>query len=127
MRKIISTITDFPYWLAGYATVMAAGKAYAGNGLAGLQTNLNEQMSAGKDILAAGSLVGGIALCGAGLYKIKVAADSQGREPYGPGLWRLGVGGALTALPYLTSTGQETVLGQNASGATGPAVPKFSR
>ncbi|MCE0507285.1 hypothetical protein LR948_18120 [Roseivivax sp. GX 12232] len=49
-----------------------------------------------------GAFVAGLALSGIGLMRLKSEADTQGHQTkYGVGLWRLGLGAALVALPAI--------------------------
>jgi len=47
--------------------------------------------------------VGGIGLGVAGVFKLKQHVDNPGQTPMKDGLVRLGAGGGLLALPYVTS------------------------
>ena len=47
--------------------------------------------------------VGGIGLGVAGVFKLKQHVDNPGQTPMKDGLVRLGAGGGLLALPYMTS------------------------
>ncbi len=47
--------------------------------------------------------VGGIGLGVAGIFKLKQHVDNPGQTPMKDGLARLGTGGGLLALPYVTT------------------------
>jgi hypothetical protein len=97
---------------ASVGAVVAPAAASA-QGVGTMAQTVNGQISSLGTLLLGGSFLGGVGLCGAGLMKLKAAADSQGREPYGPGLWRLGVGGGLVALPTFSATFRDTFTGGN--------------
>jgi hypothetical protein len=81
----------------------------------------------GKNIItASGSLpmmiqtvayVGGIGLGVAGVFKLKQHVDNPGQTPMKDGLVRLGAGGGLLALPYLTTAMLGSVAGTGTSQA----------
>ena len=53
--------------------------------------------------------VGGIGLGVAGIFKLKQHVDNPGQTPMKDGLVRLGAGGGLLALPYLTGAMQGSI------------------
>ena len=124
MKKIIEKIRDLPYLLGAVMTMplialpqesVAAG--IGGGGLAGAKDTWKTQMAGVGDIVSMGCGVVGLVMSAAGVMKLKQAADSQGQQTkYGEGLWRLGVGGALCALPAVSSTMTGTVTGTNGTG-----------
>ena len=116
MMKTITALWGIQGRLSAGFAVMAASLLSA--------TDASAQASAGKiantvtgnvqsigNLLLSGSFLAGVGFAGAGLLKVKKAADSDGRDPYGPGLWRLGVGGALVGLPALTAAMRGTLFG----------------
>ncbi len=60
------------------------------------------------------SYVGGIGLGVAGIFKLKQHVDNPGQTPMKDGLVRLGAGGGLLSLPFMTDAMQGTIsAGQN--------------
>lgn len=93
--------------LAGVAT------GTAGGGLSALTTNIRGQAESAISLVFIGGFAVGIIFVLVGLMKLKSAADSGGQQvKYGEGMWRLGVGSALVALPLVTGVGIETIFGQ---------------
>ena len=82
-----------------------------GQGTAAFAANTVDDV--GKDIISSsGALpqmietvayVGGIGLGVAGIFKLKGHVDKPGQSPLKVGLIRLGAGGGLLALPYITT------------------------
>ncbi len=124
MKKIIERVRDLPYWVGALmATPLVAlphdafAAGIGSGGLAGAKETWKTQMAGIGDIVSMGSGVIGLVMSAAGVMKLKQAADSQGQQTkYGEGLWRLGVGGALCALPAVSSTMTGTVTGVNGYG-----------
>ena len=108
MRKMLSMFADAPCRLMAAATVAftfaETTAAHAGSfGDAAVVVNQSFG-SMGKMVLG-GSMVAGLGLSGAGLLKLKAAADSGGQQvKYSEGLWRIGVGAGLVALPTIITT-----------------------
>ena len=72
--------------------------------------------------------VGGIGLGVAGVFKLKQHVDNPAQTPMKDGLVRLGAGGGLLALPYLTTAMMGSINNGNNTGVTegtftAPAVP----
>ncbi len=69
--------------------------------------------------------VGGIGLGVAGIFKLKSHVDNPGQTPMKDGLIRLGAGGGLLALPYLTTAmmGSITNAGPNTGVSEGSFAP----
>ena len=87
-------------------------------GIGGVANNVSGNLQSVGNLLLGGSVLGGVGFAAAGLLKVKKAADSDGREPYGPGLWRLGVGGALVGLPTLTAAMKGTLFASDTGNVT---------
>jgi hypothetical protein len=102
-----------PWGVLAAAAAALAPSAAGAQGVGTMAQTVNGQISSLGTLLLGGSFLTGVGMCGAGLMKLKAAADSQGREPYGPGLWRLGVGGGLVALPTFSATFRDTFTGGN--------------
>jgi hypothetical protein len=116
MRRIFSYLAEAPYRLLAAVTVAAladatVAHAATGSGIGGVAATFNTGLSnMGKTVLG-GSVLGGLTLVGSGLIKLKTAADSQGKEPFSPGLWRLGAGAGLTGLPAMANIFEATATG----------------
>ena len=111
MRKIISTIADARYRLLAMSTVglaaLSSGTAHAATGrtFGDAATMVNTSFGSMGQMVLGGSMVAGLGLSGAGLLKLKAAADSGGQQvKYSEGLWRIGVGAGLVALPTIITT-----------------------
>jgi hypothetical protein len=104
----------------GISALMVPTAAQAqGQGVGQVGRNISNNFTDLGNLLMNGALLGGVFFSGAGLMKLKAAADDGGqRVKYSEGLWRLGVGGSLTALPFVTSAMRGTVDG----GMTGSTV-----
>jgi hypothetical protein len=105
MRKFLSRLSATPVRLLALVSAVDAlsSQAAHADNLGTMANTVDGQIGSFGKLLLAGSFLGGVGFCGHGLMKLKAAADSQGREPYGPGLWRIGVGAGLVGLPTFTS------------------------
>lgn len=127
MRNITKRLANAPYRLmaAVSAAAMMAGEAHAQDvGIGRVANSFNNQMDTmGKTVLGV-SFLAGLGFVGAGLLKLKAAADSQGREPYGPGIWRMGAGAGLVGLPAMAGIFRDTATGgeNNINVQTGTAT-----
>jgi len=110
------------------AAVMTAGML-VGNGASAFATGSNAtfQNVASNITFAAGGLpslietvayVGGIGLGVAGVFKLKGHVDNPGQVPLKDGLVRLGAGGGLLALPYLTQSMMTSISGVAGAGSS---------
>jgi hypothetical protein len=115
MRNLFEKVSAVRSRLLAAASIGAvvAPAAASAQGVGTMAQTVNDQISSMGTLLLGGSFLGGVGIVGSGLMKLKAAADSQGREPYGPGLWRLGVGGGLVALPTFSATFRDTFTGGN--------------
>jgi len=131
MRRILSYLAEAPYRLLAVVTAAAladatAAHAATGSGIGGVATAFNTGLSdMGKTVLG-GSVLGGLTLVGSGLIKLKTAADSQGREPFSPGLWRLGAGAGLTGLPAMANIFETTATGGNGTNVVTEGTASFN-
>jgi|SRR4051812_30575815 len=84
--------------------------------------NITTASSNLPNLISTVAYVGGIGLGVAGIFKLKQHVDNPGQTPMKDGLIRLGAGGALLALPYIT-----TAMMGNINGGTNTAasVPTF--
>ena len=112
--------------LAATAAMTAvSGQAHAGSGVGGVAGVFNQGLdSMGKTVIGV-SMLGGLGLVGAGLLKLKAASDSAGREPYGPGIWRLGAGAGLVGLTTMTGIFTDTATGGAPTSALAVGTAKF--
>src|SRR3546814_2841438 len=104
--RMFRRIRDLPYAVIALVTVasFAASKSASAQARVDDVTDLSEGLRGHIDelgnLVIAGGFLGGIALIAAGLMKLKQAADTQGQQvKYSEGMWRLGVGAALVAVP----------------------------
>ena len=106
MRRIMNWLAEAPYRLAAamtVATMVAADEAQAQSNLGGWANNITGNFEGLGKLLLSGAFLTGVGFSGAGLMKLKQAADTQGQQvKYGEGMWRLGVGAGLVALPTAT-------------------------
>ncbi|MFC4236212.1 hypothetical protein ACFOY8_13430 [Thalassospira xianhensis] len=116
MPKMLSVITAFPTRLmVGVAVAISSIGASTANaaGIGDVATDVKGQLQGIGDLVVAGAFLGGLVLMGAGLVRLKAAADAGGVQvKYSEGLWRLGVGGGLVALPAITGVGADTIFGE---------------
>lgn len=107
------------------AALIAPTISYA-QGFADLASNLRTQMGSMFQIATLGFALLGIFFVGTGLMRLKAAVDSQGQQvKYSEGIWRLGLGGLLIAVPVITGIGNQTLLGADSSGAAAPVNSLF--
>ena len=119
LKHIITKITDMPYTVAAALAMLGSSSALAQQtgGIATLAHDTwTHQLSGIGSAVCNGGAVAGLVYTGAGLLKLKAAADSQGQQvKYAEGLWRIGVGGALSSLPFVAGIANTTVDGDSAS------------
>jgi len=112
MKKILNKVRDAQYMLAAAATVtlLSSGTASAAaKNVGDSAKGLHDQIGNIGKLFTAGAFAGGILMLGSGLMKLKQAAETQGQQvKYSEGMWRVGVGAGLIAIPafggMLTST-----------------------
>lgn len=106
--KLLSKNTFAILGATAGAVALAADPAMA-QGIAGFSENIKGQLSAAIDLLVIVLFVVGIFFVATGLLKLKAAADTQGQQvKYGEGIWRLALGAALIAFPYIAQVVSET-------------------
>ncbi len=103
------------------STAMAAGGGAVN--FTDVTKNIVTSSSTLPNLISTVAYVGGIGLGVAGVYKLKQHVDNPGQTPMKDGLVRLGAGGALLALPYLTAAMTGTI--NNASTNTA-AISSFN-
>lgn len=102
MKKILNKVRDVPYSLAAAITVAAfsAESASAAGTVGDAAQKLNTQAGQIGKLITAGAFIGGIVMLASGLMKLKQAAETQGQQvKYSEGMWRVGVGAGLVAIP----------------------------
>ncbi len=85
-------------------------------------SNITTSSSTLPNLISTVAYIGGIGLGVAGVFKLKQHVDNPGQHPMKDGLVRLGAGGALLALPYLTTA----MLGTVGTAGGGVTVPAFA-
>lgn len=98
-------------------TALTASEADAQTTAGTVATQVGTSVQSMGNLLLSGCFLAGVGCAGSGILKIKKAADSDGRDSYGPGAWRLGVGGALVGIPPLTAALRGTLFGTNTASA----------
>lgn len=83
-----------------------------------MSDNIVEASSGLPNLISTVAYVGGVGLGVAGVFKLKNHVDSPGQHPMKDGLVRLGAGGGLLALPYLT----EAMTGSISAGQGGQDI-----
>ena len=108
---ILSKIRNAPYAILAAATVAAySSPAFADNNLGGAAKGLTDDLKSVGKLIVLGSVVGGVVMLGAGLMKLKQAADTQGQQvKYSEGMWRLAVGAGLVGIPALSDMLAQTI------------------
>lgn len=87
-----------------------ADEAFATNGtnLASMVGSTGTNLASFPKLISAACYVGGAALIGTGVMKVKGHVDNPGQTPLREGLIRLVAGGVLVAAPAMTSVMTET-------------------
>jgi hypothetical protein len=95
---------------AATVTLMDAVDASAADKIGDIATDMKSQAVNVGILFNYGMFAAGIFFVGAGLMKLKQAADSNGQQvKYGEGAWRLAAGAGLCAIPALTGTFQASM------------------
>lgn len=110
--RIKDKISNGFYSLLATATVLAldVGSAQATTGnsqtVGGIAGKVKDDLADVGKLLMVGCGLGGAGMVAAGLYKLKQAADQggNGQVKYTDGLWRLGAGACLVAVPAFTGS-----------------------
>lgn len=122
MRKLFLT-----HRLASVITAVAlmseSLEAYAEN-FSDVTENVSKSVSGLPKMISTVAYIGGIGMGVAGVYRLKQHVDNPSSEPMKNGLIRLGAGGALLSLPYMTQAMSGSV-GDNADGVGFEDVNKF--
>ncbi|MCS4088915.1 DUF6750 family protein [Rhizobium sp. BK176] len=102
MKKILNRVRDLNYTLAAAVTVaaMSGEQALAVEDIGGTAKNIASQIGEVGKMTVAGMFLVGVIAVGAGLAKLRQAAETQGQQvKYSEGMWRIGIGAALIAIP----------------------------
>lgn len=75
--------------------------------------NIKDSASGVPELISLVAYIGGIGMGVAGIFKLKEHVDDPGRSPLKDGLIRLGAGGGLLTLPYIT----ESMMGSVSDGS----------
>jgi hypothetical protein len=114
--------------LAAVATagaLMSAGSANATT-FSTVADNIMTGTGTLPNLISTVSYIGGIGLGVAGVFKLKQHVDNPGQTPMKDGLVRLGAGGGLLALPFLTDAMTGTISAGNAGTGPDPNDLKFT-
>lgn len=98
--------------------LLAGTEAHATN-IGDVATNITDASGSLPNLISTVAYIGGIGLGVAGVFKLKQHVDNPGQVAMKDGLIRLGAGGALLALPFLTDVITGTI--DAGATATGPA------
>lgn len=110
MKRISNRIGNAFYGLMAAATVMAldavsgSARAQSSGTIGSISDKVREDLGSVGKLLMVGCGLGGAGMVAAGLYKLKQASDQggNGQVKYTDGLWRLGAGACLVAVPTFT-------------------------
>ncbi len=100
--------------LAAVLTVGAlagSGAAQANSDFSKVSENIIKSSSDLPNLISTVAYIGGIGLGVAGVFKLKAHVDNPGNAPMKDGLVRLGAGGGLLALPFMTEAMTNTISG----------------
>lgn len=126
------TLRDLPYRALAAGTVIVLlhterASAQASGGLGTVATNVTNTFDALGQLILGGMFLGGVGIGGAGLMKLKQAAETQGQQvKYSEGMWRVGVGAGLIAIPAVLTTLNTTFFGSPDAGTArvGTIIPR---
>lgn len=79
-------------------------------GVGWMACNISRSLSGVGDLFLGGCFLGGMGFSGMGIMKLKQASEDGGRQvKYSEGVWRLGVGAGLIALPTVAYATRQTL------------------
>ena len=78
--------------------------------------NITASSSTLPNLIATVAYVGGLGMGVTGIFKLKQHVDNPGQTPMKDGLIRLGAGGALLVLPYITQAMMGTIRATDTGG-----------
>lgn len=97
------------------AAIAAAGIAHAqSTDLKGIATGLTGQLGPVADILGIVAFVVGLAIGIGGILKFNAHSKNPQQVPLSQGMWGVGIGAALIALPILMGASINTIFGSGA-------------
>lgn len=103
-----------------------AGIAQAGDkNFSTVADNIVESSASLPNLISTVAYLGGCGLGVAGVFKLKQHVDNPGQTPMKDGLVRLGSGGALLALPFMTEAMTNTVSKGEDSDGVDPSKVQF--
>ncbi len=102
-----------------------AGSAFATTSFKNVTENIVDSSSKLPDLISTVAYVGGIGLGVAGVFKLKEHVDNPAQAKMKDGLVRLGAGGGLLVLPYLTDAMMGTIEGGGGAGVMSPSDLQF--
>lgn len=114
--KAMALKASLPFMLVQMAEASTCNNE-DGQGVGYLACNVSRSFNGLGDLFLGGCFLGGMGLSGMGIMKLRQASEDGGRQvKYSEGVWRLGVGAALIALPTVSyATKQTLTQGQNSS------------
>lgn len=95
---------------AGALVGMGTAEAGSSN-FSTVADNITESATKLPDLISTVAYIGGCGLGVAGVFKLKNHVDNPGQTPMKDGLVRLGAGGGLLALPFLTQAMSNSIQG----------------
>lgn len=110
LEDSMSTLYDrVIYGIPAAMAAFYASEVHAAEGVGAVAARIQGQIDDVGNLVVGGSFLGGLTLSASGLMRLKQAADSQGTQTrYSEGLWRLGLGSALVAIPAVVKMGAAT-------------------
>jgi len=98
------------------AAVPAFGQVASG-GIGQVAQNVSATFNNIGQVILGGMFLAGVGVGGAGLLKLKQAAETQGQQvKYSDGMWRVAVGAGLIAIPAVLTTLNTTFFGSPNAG-----------
>jgi hypothetical protein len=105
--------------------MVGSSEAFAGGqNFTNMTSNIVTSSGTLPNLISTVAYVGGIGLAVAGIFKLKQHVDNPGQTPMKDGLIRLGAGGGLLALPFMTEAMTNTI-SNGAGSAPAPATLQF--
>ena len=109
MEKYKTTHKLAAAFTAGILMSECTSASAAATDLTVLSNNIAASGAGLPHMISTVAYVGGIGLGVAGIFKLKQHVDNPGQAPLKDGLIRLGAGGGLLALPFITSAMQGSI------------------
>ncbi len=115
-HKLVAILTTGVMMSSSFEAFAQAASSSKAETLSSVTTNLKTSSKGIPEIISMVAYIGGIGLGVSGIIKIKDHVDNPGSNPLKAGLARLGGGGALLALPYITKAMMGSVGGEAGAG-----------